>query len=468
MIRFLLTNVLVLSTLFSAMSLPSHAAPARPLSELQQEFVDLRFGMFIHFNISTYLPSDWADPDAPAALFNPKKLDCRQWADAAVSAKMSYGCLTTKHHSGFCIWDTKTTDYSVTGGPFKRDVVKEYTDAFRAKGLKTMLYYSILDTHHKIRPGHITPKHVRMIKAQITELLTQYGEISALVIDGWDAPWSRISYDIVPFEDIYQLVKKLQPNCIVMDLNAAKYPADALFYGDIKPYEQNAGQHISKETNRLPAMSCLPLNAAWFWEPSFPTEAIKSPEVLVNENLVPFNEAYCNFMLNVSPNDDGLLDSNAIKGLKKIGALWTQDGTKPKLPKVAAPIISSNLAINKPANASWSDDMWIMDFGNDDKFTTSWMSNPAVKEPWYEVELGNSTEFNMITIFEPKPVITKYRLQAFDGGKWKPIPSAHVEKQGRLIIHRFKAMSGEKVRIQIDEFSSAPAITEFGIYNEPR
>ncbi len=112
--------------------------------------------------------------------------------------------------------------------------------------------------------------------------------------------------------------------------------------------------------------------------------------------------------------------------------------------------------------------MWIMDFGNDDKFSTAWKSNPAVTEPWFEIELGKPTEFNMITIFEPESVIRKYRLQAFDAGRWKPIPTTPVEKQGRLIIHRFKATSGEKVRIQIDEFSSAPAIAEFGIYNELR
>ena len=84
--------------------------------------------------------------------------------------------------------------------PLKRDVVKEFTDAFRANGLKVMLYYSILDTHHKIRPHSITQKDIEMIKAQITELLTNYGQISALIIDGWDAPWSRIGYDDVPFE----------------------------------------------------------------------------------------------------------------------------------------------------------------------------------------------------------------------------------------------------------------------------
>ena len=144
--------------------------------------------------------------------------------------------------------------------PLKRDVVREYVDAFRKKGLDVMLYYSILDTHHRLRPGFINRNHIDLIKNQLKELLTNYGPISALIIDGWDAPWSRISYEEVPFDDIYHFIKQLQPNCLVMDLNSAKYPQDALFYTDIKSFEQNAGQHISKDTNRTPALSCLPLN----------------------------------------------------------------------------------------------------------------------------------------------------------------------------------------------------------------
>jgi alpha-L-fucosidase len=171
------------------LSVLSGFSQAKPLSELQQEFVNLRFGMFLHFNIPTFMSDDWADPDASPSIFNPQKLDCGQWAGTAKEANMTYGCLTTKHHSGFCIWDTKTTAYNVMNSPLKRDVVKEYTDAFRKEGLEVMLYFSILDTHHKLRPGFITPEHVEMVKAQLTELLTNYGEIRALIIDGWDAPW---------------------------------------------------------------------------------------------------------------------------------------------------------------------------------------------------------------------------------------------------------------------------------------
>ena len=116
-------------------------AQTKSLHQLQQEFVDLRCGMFIHFNMPTFFNEDWPDPDAAPELFNPVRMDCKQWAKAAKSANMTYGCLTTKHHSGFCIWDTKTTDYSVMSSPFKRDVVKEYADAFRAEGMKVVSDY---------------------------------------------------------------------------------------------------------------------------------------------------------------------------------------------------------------------------------------------------------------------------------------------------------------------------------------
>jgi alpha-L-fucosidase len=466
--KYLATASVAALLLFSIKSQAQVAAtPPYNLHQLQQQFVDLRFGMFIHFNIPTYMDQDWPDPDASPALFNPTKLDCKQWALAAKSAHMSYGCLTTKHHSGFCIWDTKTTDYNVMNSPLKRDVVREYVDAFRAQGLKTMLYYSILDTHHKLRPGHITQKHIDMVKAQLTELLTNYGEITALIIDGWDAPWSRISYDDIPFEEIYTLIKTLQPNCLVMDLNSAKYPPEALLYTDIKSYEQGAGQHISKEKNRLPALSCLPINSAWFWKSDFPTTPVKAPSMLVNEDIVPYSKAWCNFILNVAPNKDGLIDDNALAALADIGKLWHPEGHVEDLPPTVPPIISPNIAKRQPANASWSDDMWIMDFGNDDNFNTAWLSNPTVKTPWYEVDLGKEHAFNTIVLTEKEQHITKYRLEYFSSGTWKPLATGGDDRT-RVKIHRFARVWGSKVRVLIDAFDAPPSIAELGVYNERR
>jgi alpha-L-fucosidase len=442
-------------------------AQTKNLEQLQQEFVNLRFGMFIHYNIPTYTPEDWPDPDAMSSIFNPARLDCSQWAKAAKSANMTYGCLTTKHHSGFCIWDTKTTGYNVMNSPYGKDVVREYVNTFRKEGLKVMFYYSILDTHHRLRPNMINANHISMVKSQIAELLTNYGEITALIIDGWDAPWSRISYDEIPFEDIYLLVKSLQPNCLLMDLNAAKYPAEALFYTDIKSYEQGAGQHISKEGNKLPALSCYPIQDNWFWKESFPGKPVKSPEDIVSKNIIPLNRAHCNFILNVAPNRDGLIDDNALEALSKIGQLWTNKGAADKIPPRERPIISTNIAKKKPADSSWGNDMDIMDFANDDNFSSAWVSHPSVKSPWLEISLsGNDRAFNVIAITESEGNgrIKKYRLEYHSNNEWKPILTG--TNTDRVKIHRFNKIWGNKIRVLVDEFSGTFGIAELGVYNE--
>lgn len=437
------------------------------LKEMQQKFVNDKFGMFIHFNMPTFVDEDWPDPDTPVETFYPKKLNCAQWADAAVSAGMRFGCLTTKHHSGFCIWDTQTTDYNVMNSPLKRDVVREYTEAFRKKGLGVMLYYSILDTHHRLRPGYITRDHVELIKGQLKELLTNYGAISAIIIDGWDAPWSRISYEEIPFDDIYHFIKQLQPNCLVMDLNSAKYPQDALFYTDIKSFEQNAGQHISKDTNRMPALSCLPLNASWFWKTDFPKTEVKSPEWIVNENLIPFNKAYCTFILNVSPNTDGLVDDNACKALKEIGRLWKgREGGEMLLGDYERPITAENIAKHRPAKSSWSDDSFIMDFGNDDNFSSAWHSNKRVEEPWYEVELDRTRPFNMISLVDNNESFSSYRLYYEKDGVWHEIPLQ--VKSGKVKVHRFDEVWGNKVKVVFKKNGEKMYLSELGVYHERR
>jgi alpha-L-fucosidase len=439
---------------------------AASLAPLQQKFIDLRFGMFIHYNIPTYMNHDWADPEAPASIFSPTTVDCEQWAKAARSANMTYGCLTTKHHSGFCIWDTKTTDYNVMNSPYKKDIVADYVKAFRNNGLKVMLYYSILDTHHKLRPHQITKKHVEMVKAQITELLTKYGKIEALVIDGWDAPWSRISYDEIPFQDIYLLIKSLQPDCLLMDLNGAKYPGEGMYYTDIKTYEMGAGQQLAKDNAVMPSLACLPINSAWFWKTDFPVKPVKDPARLVKENIIPLNEAGCNFILNVAPNREGRIDDNAIQALKDIGALWKNEGGLPKLPVLDAPVISTNLALNKPSNSSWSDDMNIMDFANDDDFGSAWISNVTVAKPWIEIDLGKPQPFNTITVAERTANVTSYKLEYFANGSWKNIIQGDIKK--RFKFHRFPAVTGSKIRLSMIAFAKPPAITEVGVYNEKR
>ena len=441
------------------------SAQQKSLHELQQAFVDLRFGMFIHYNMPTYAPEDWPDPDMPVSAFAPTHLDCRQWAKAAKAANMSYGCLTTKHHSGFCIWDTKTTDYNSMQSPAHVDVVRQYVDAFREEGLAVMLYFSILDTHHRIRPGHIKPqKHTDYIKSQLRELLTNYGDITALIIDGWDAPWSRIAYDEISFPEIYDYVKSLQPNCLLMDLNAAKYPREALFYTDIKSYEQGAGQKISTSENQLPALACLSIQRTWFWKESMPTDQLKDVHWLVEENIRPYNEAYCNFILNVAPNREGRMDDNAVEALRQIGQIWQNEGPTKPLPPCDAPITLCNIAKGCPAEYCWSDDYAIGDFANDDDFGSRWRPHPTISEPWWEVDLKGKKRISLVTIVEgTKGCMQAYRLEYKQGNRWHTIFEGNAP-ECRVKQHRFPPVKAEKVRITITRHQGKVAIAELGVY----
>lgn len=107
-----------------------------------KDFLNLRFGMFIHYNMSTYFNREqWAYPFHDPQAFAPTQLDCRQWAKAAKSAGMKYAVLTTKHHDGFCLWDTSVTGYDIANSAYKQDIVKQYAEAFRAEGLKVGFYF---------------------------------------------------------------------------------------------------------------------------------------------------------------------------------------------------------------------------------------------------------------------------------------------------------------------------------------
>ena len=190
-----------ISTLLALLAVPMMmAAQGKSLHQLQQEFVDLRLGMFVHFGLPTYQTADWTDPDLSPEVFNPVKLDTDQWVKAAQSAGMKFICVSVKHHSGFCMWDTKTTDYSVMSSPLHRDVLRELVNSVHKAGMQIMFHFSILDTHHRIRPTlPFTPEKINLLKSQVRELLTEYGPVNTIMFDGWDAPWGRISYSDVSF-----------------------------------------------------------------------------------------------------------------------------------------------------------------------------------------------------------------------------------------------------------------------------
>lgn len=438
----------------------------RPIHELQKRFLDTHMGMFIHFNMATFQDREWGDPNGPTEGFRPTALDTDQWAGAARSANMGYGCLTTKHHDGFPIWPSKTVkDHASV------DVVRSYVDSFRRAGLRVGLYYSILDLRHDIRHFNVTPAKIRLIEEQLTELLTGYGPIDFLIFDGWDAPWSRITYEEVPFHRIYALVKSLQPNCLVCDLNAASYPSGGLYYGDLKAFEQNAGQAVPGG-NRLPALSCVTLTEGWFWKTGDEDRPLKSVHQVVEEWLKPQNAVHCNLIVNAAPTREGRLAPNVVARLEEMGRLWQNPGPMEDFPATTA-ITTRNLATARPIRAVASDDTFGPDQVNDGNFNSSWYLPEDRKEGWIEIDLPPGTHFNTLTLVEPvgrwqdypSSRLRSYGFSAWQDGHWVEIASGESAMPVR--VHRIPRTSASRIRLEIRSSAATPHISDIGVYDEP-
>jgi alpha-L-fucosidase len=441
------------------------------LLDLQQRFVDLRFGMFTHFNMATFQDREWGDPSSPPDLFHPSAIDTDQWAAAAQSAKMTWGCLTTRHHDGFCLWPTKTAAASVAQSSHRIDVVRAYVDSFRKSGMRVGLYYSILSLRDDIRHFNVTATKVGLIKDQLTELFTGYGEIDILITDGWDAPWSRISYEEVPFNEIYQHVKRLQPSCLICDLNASQYPPGGLYYSDIKAFEQNAGQKVP-DRSAVPALSCATLTKDWFWKQGDADRDLKAAATVVNEWLEPLNGRHCNLILNAPPTREGRLATNVVRRLEEIGKLWKHPGPTAKLSKHVV-ITTRNLATRKPIHASSYPDTVGPDQANDGDFHSSWYLDEGQTSGWLEMDLTQPESFNTLSLVEPvggydaypESRIRSYQFQHWDGERWVTLVGG--DTPAPATIHRIPRIRARKVRLLLESSAKMPHIADIGVYDEP-
>lgn len=302
------------------------------LEDLQRAFADLRFGMLIHFGILTYT-GNWADANLPIDQFNPTKLDTTQWANAAVAAKMKYAILSVRHIDGFALWNTATNSNDVGAISWrngKGDVVREFVDAFRARGLKVGFLYPMWDSTQGIGNSGvgnttITPPQLQYLKAQLTELLSNYGTISFLHFTGW--AW-QMGHNAVPYQEIRELVKSLQPTCLIYDQTQLMNLWDV----DATVYEESWGMSPPAD-NTLPSTQMQKLNSSggnnWFWAADI--GGLMTPADIV-QNLQTLEGRWANFLLNVPPNRDGLLDASMVTTLTQVGSQWNPDLTRKPLP----------------------------------------------------------------------------------------------------------------------------------------
>lgn len=297
-------------------------ANAKSIETLRKDFNKLKFGMFIHFNMGTFHEKEWVDPGKDLNSFNPLKLDCNQWAMAAKSAGMKYAVLTTKHHDGFCLWDSEITDYDVASTPMKgRDIVREYCDAFRKAGIEPNIYFSIWDRSLGIEDS-ITNKDIALIKVQLKELLTNYGDFGFIIFDGWGncgTKWTQKDYEV-----IYKYIKSLQPNILITDHYQLRrgIPLDDVYKKvDIFHYEEPFGEW-APEGNTYASQQGPCIQSEWFWKKKFPNEKLMSVDDIINKHLKVLNARNCNFLLNCAPNADGLMDDNVLDRLSEVGKAY--------------------------------------------------------------------------------------------------------------------------------------------------
>ncbi len=306
-------------------------------------FLHDRFGMFIHWGLYAipargewvrsyeYISNDAYQPYFDE--FDPVRYDPKEWARAAKQAGMKYAVLTAKHHDGFCLYDSKLTEYKSTNTRAKRDLVKEYVEAFRAEGLKVGLYYSLIDWYHPDYPAvgnHPMRNHedyknkeinfdryLDYMHGQVKELLTNYGTI--------DVMWFDYSFDDMTGEkwkatELVNMIRSIQPDILIDNRLGGniKSPNPEIFAGDFASPEQIIPpQGVTDENgNAIPWEACITLNNTWGY--SATDKDYKSAQQVIRV-LVECVSKNGNLLLNVGPDAKGEIPKESLAILTEVG-----------------------------------------------------------------------------------------------------------------------------------------------------
>lgn len=319
-------------------------------------FNSARFGMFIHWGASSVLgDAEWVmnnrnikvdDYKRLQHIFNPQEFDAKKWVAVAKNAGMKYITFVSRHHDSFSNWDTKASDWKITNTPYGKDVVKQLADECHKQGIKLFLYYSTLDwtrsdyQYETGRTGKGTgrtaksnwPAYINFMKQQLTELLTNYGEISGIWFDGhWDqtAPEgaedrsSRVDWH---YDEIYSLIHKLQPQCMIgNNHHLTPFPGEdfQMFERDL-PGENNSGLSFQEASDKLPLETCETLNGSWGF--SITDDKYKSSKEVVHL-LVKAASLNANLLLNIGPLPNGVIQTEFSSRLDSVGKWLNVYGT---------------------------------------------------------------------------------------------------------------------------------------------
>ena len=445
------------------------ASPGKPdMAQRTEELQDLQFGMFVCWSFSTFSGYEWSPGVEDISFFNPTGFDPDQWCKTMKDAGMGYILFLTKHHDGFCLWDTKTTDRKVTNSPLGVDVLAAVKKSCDKYGIKIALYFSEGDWSWSGRKDiHTSIDRPDIKKAQLRELLTQYGPIEYIWFD------HAVGTGGLSHEETAKFVKSIQPACFVGYNHGDQAGADIRLgeRGKPGPLSDNSAETIGGagrakffqgENKFYLAEFTYPMlegqgrskmrGAQWFYSLPENDNFACSAEKIYEDYLGA--KKYGNiFSLDVGPDRSGRIRDIDVKTLKKVGQYIRGEI---KLPPKPLKIKSVK------ASSTWDKD-YLSAFAIDNNPSTRWGAKENSRSAWIELQLAQTSKVSRITIDEGTwNRAQKFELQAKEGTEWTTIHKGTTIGSNKDIT--FKTVTTDSIRLNITHANEVLTILEIKIY----
>jgi alpha-L-fucosidase len=425
------------------------AFPAVDRVKRAEELKGLRWGLFVCWSFSSFSPekSEWIRGVKDVAYFAATDVDTDQWVRTAKEAGMGYILFLTKHHDGFCLWDTQTTERKVTRAPLGRDVLAELRKSCDKHGLKLALYFSEgeFKDHPTYHPGGYTPE---MKKAQLEELLTRYGPIEFLWFDEAQTDGG------LSHEETTAWCHQWQPGTLV-GYNSGHKSGEIHIRerGNAGPVDPKSGYLLGEFT--YPILPDKMFDSKWFYslsDETAPTHPVKK----IYRDYFQASRSGTIFSLDVGPDHKGKLRALDVKTLREVGEMIRN----PPRPPDPAPVSQS-----KPVTAS---SLWNTAYDAPKAFDgdeySRWGAAKGETSGWLEVDLQADVAIDRVVIMalEFAPRIEEFTIAYKDGDAWKEIARGTTPNYEHELT--FKPVKARNVRLNIVKASDAPTLYEFQIF----
>lgn len=474
---------LVLSSLATGMSY-AQTTPPLPVNpvptENQMRWQNMERYAFVHFSTNTFNDQEWGSGADDPKIFNPTNLDVRQWARVCKEAGMEGIIVTAKHHSGFCLWPTKYSEYSVKNAPWKDgkgDIVGELAEACKEYGLKLGIYLSPWDRNSA---DYGKPEYITYFRNQLKELLTNYGDIFEIWFDGANGGSGyygganetrridhRTYYD---WQNTYKLIRELQPKIVIWNDNGDR--ADLRWVGTEAGYVGETNWSLLNATGDVPEdMLRHGLENGDSWVPGEVNTSIRPGwfyHTYEDSRVKSVSQLMTTYYNSVGRNAPLLLNFP----IDKRGLIHETDArNSAQFAKEVEKAFSVNLALKATAAASnvrGKDNSYAASRAIDTSANTYWATDDGVINGSLTLKFTKPTQFNNFMAQEYIRLgqrVKKFKVEALVNGQWKALADQTTIGYKRIL--KFPTVTATQVRFTITDAKASPVISNIGIYNAP-